>query len=367
MTLWFVFALMTAAAAFAVLWPLGRGTRTVISGSETAVYTDQLAEIERDVSAGLIAKPDADAARVEISRRLLTAADSTRDAPSGVSLGSRRVVSMLALVGLPAMAAAFYLPLGSPHMADVAVAARRGPATVSQPMDNLVAQVEAHLEKNPTDGRGWTVLAPVLAKLDRYEDAARAYRNAITYAGETSDRRADLGEALTGVANGVVTSDAKTEFERAAALDADNAKARYFLGLAAEQDGRGADAAAIWRAMLAKAGPDAQWRTVVQQALARVGGAAMPSPSQDAIAAASGMNEGDRTAMIRGMVEGLATRLKADGSDVEGWLRLMRAYMVLGDRDQAKRAEGDARAALGADAEGLKRLDDGVKSLGLNG
>ena len=49
MTLWFVFALMTAAAIFAVLWPLGRGTRPQNDGSETAVYKDQLAEIDRDV------------------------------------------------------------------------------------------------------------------------------------------------------------------------------------------------------------------------------------------------------------------------------------------------------------------------------
>ena len=367
MALWFVFALMTAGAVFAVLWPLGRGTRAQSGGSETVIYTDQLAEIDRDLAAGSIARPDADAARVEISRRLLAAADSTRAAPLHVSVTLRRVVSVIALAGLPVLAIAFYLPLGSPRLPDFPLADRRGSPSVNEPLDRLVAQVENHLEKNPTDGRGWTVLAPILVKLERYDDAVRAYRNSIAYAGETSDRRADLGEALTGLANGVVTSDAKTEFARAAALDAESAKARYFLGLAAEQDGRGFEAATIWRAMLAKAGPDAPWRPAVQQALARVGGAAMPGPSQDAVNAASGMNDTDRNAMIRGMVEGLATKLKADGSDVEGWLRLMRAYMVLGDRDLAKRAETDARSALSDNAERLKQLDDGVKSLGLNG
>ena len=87
-------------------------------------------------------------------------------------------------------------------------------------------------------------------------------------------RRADLGEAMAGAAGGVVTAEAKAEFERALALDADEAKASYFLGLAAEQDGRDAEAAAIWRAMLAKAPADAPWRPLVQAALARVGGAA---------------------------------------------------------------------------------------------
>ena len=127
----------------------------------------------------------------------------------------------------------------------------------------------------------------------------------------------------------------------------------YFLGLAAEQDGRNADAAAIWRAMLAKAPADAPWRPLVQAALVRVGGAAAPALSDDTMAAAKDMNEADRGAMIRGMVDRLATRLKQNGDDVEGWLRLVRAYMVMGDRDKATSALTDARQAVANDAERL--------------
>ena len=132
----------------------------------------------------------------------------------------------------------FYLALGSPLLGDFPLASRTRTADANQPLDNMVAQVEAHLEKNPTDGRGWTVLAPVLARLGRYDDAVRAYRNAITYAGDSAERRADLGEALAVAAGGVVTAEAKAEFERAVAQNADEPKANYFLGLAAEQDGR---------------------------------------------------------------------------------------------------------------------------------
>jgi cytochrome c-type biogenesis protein CcmE/cytochrome c-type biogenesis protein CcmH/NrfG len=204
-------------------------------------------------------------------------------------------------------------------------------------LENLVVQVEQHLEKNPTDGRGWNVLAPVLVRLGRFDDAVRAYRNSLTYNGESSERRADLGEAIAAAAGGVVTAEAKTEFERAHGLNADDPKANYFLGLAAEQDGRKDDAANIWRALLAKAPADAPWRPLVQTSLARVGGggATMPALSDETIAASKDMNEGDRNAMVRGMVERLATRLKQNGDDVEGWLRLVRAYLVMGDRDRA--------------------------------
>jgi cytochrome c-type biogenesis protein CcmH len=367
MTLWFLFALMTAAAIFAVLWPLGRGARPQNDGTEATVYKDQLSEVERDLAAGLIGAPEAEAARVEISRRLLAAADAECTAPGASNTAFRRVVAVFALAGLPLLAVAFYLPLGSPRLPDFPLAGRMQAASASQPLDNLVAQVEAHLEKNPTDGRGWGVLAPVLAKLGRFDDAVRAYRNSITYTGDSAPRRADLGEAMAAAAGGVVTAEAKAEFERAVALDADEVKSRFFLGLSAEQDGRATEAAAIWRAMLEKAPANAPWRPLVQSALARVGGLAVPALSDDTIAAAKDMNETDRTALIRGMVERLATRLKQNGDDVEGWLRLVRAYMVLGDRDKARQAQADARQAIGGDAPRLRELNEGLKNLGLDG
>jgi cytochrome c-type biogenesis protein CcmH len=367
MSLWLVFALMTAAAIFAVLWPLGRASRPQNDGSEAAVYKDQLAEIDRDVSAGLINPPEAEAARVEISRRLLAAADNQRDPPSGSNVRLRRAAAVVALVGLPVVAVALYYPLGSPRLGDFPLVQRSRAPDPTQPLDNLVAQVEQHLEKNPTDGRGWSVLAPVLTRLGRYDDAVRAFRNSITYNGDSAERRADLGEALIAAAGGVVTSEAKAEFERAIAQNADDVKASYFLGLAAEQDGRSVEAASIWRAMLAKAPANAPWRPLVQAALVRVGGSPVPALSDDAVAAAKDMNETDRSAMIRGMVDRLATRLRQNGDDVEGWLRLVRAYMVMGDPDKAKGALTDARQAVANDPERLRQLNEGLKNLGLDG
>jgi cytochrome c-type biogenesis protein CcmH len=71
--------------------------------------------------------------------------------------------------------------------------------------------------------------------------------------------------------------------------------------------------------------------------------------------------------MVRGMVARLAERLKQDGSDVEGWLRLVRAYIVLGDKDQARSAAADARRALAREPDKLRRVDELIKGLGLEG
>src|ERR1700761_6226117 len=160
MTLWFVFALMTAAAMFAVLLPLGFRDRPQFEGTEASVYKDQLAEVDRDAATGLIGGVEAGAARVEISRRLLAAADHERAPAIQSSTRLRRLAAALALIALPALAVALYLPLGSPRMPDFPLAARIVKPDGSQPVETLVAQVEQHLQQNPTDPRGWTVLAP---------------------------------------------------------------------------------------------------------------------------------------------------------------------------------------------------------------
>jgi cytochrome c-type biogenesis protein CcmH len=367
MSLWFVLALMTAAAAFAVLWPLGLRGTAAAGGSGVEVYKDQLAEVARDRAAGLIGEAEAEAARVEIGRRLLAAgADAPMPAQAGSNL-SRRLVAGLGLVALPVVALAIYLPLGSPQLPDAPLASRQRPAAATASLDTLVAQVEAHLEQNPNDARGWQVLAPVLMRIGRYDDAVRAVTSLIATGGETAERRADLGEAMAAAAGGVVTADAKAAFERAAALDPTEVKARYFLALAAEQDGRTEEAATAWRAMLAGAPADAPWRKLVEAALSRVGAAPAPGPTADDVAAAQAVPQTDRNEMIRGMVDRLASRLRQNGDDVDGWLRLVRAYMVLGEGDKARAAGADARQAVGTDAARLKQLNDGLKGLGLDG
>src|SRR5262249_61033563 len=78
MTLWFGLALMTVAAIWAVLWPLARRASQLRSGSDVAIYRDQLEEIERDRAAGLIEGNEAATARVEGSRRVIAGADAQK-------------------------------------------------------------------------------------------------------------------------------------------------------------------------------------------------------------------------------------------------------------------------------------------------
>ncbi len=375
MILWLIFVSMTIAAILAVLWPLGRNPRAVRGGSDLLVYKDQLQEIDRDRAAGLIGEAEAEAARLEVSRRLLAAADTAgsepRTAPAAAAhyMRRRRVAALAALIILPFGPPGLYLALGSPNLPGEPAFARVKTAQGHESIASLVNEVEAHLARNPNDGAGWEVIAPVYIRLGRFDDAVAARRKSLALNGDTAAREADLGEALAAAANGVVTAEAKDAFERAVARDPHEPKARYFLGLAAKQDGKNEEAVSIWRSLLADAPPDAPWGAFVRQALARATGTpvAEPGPGSADVAAAANMSDDQRRDMIRGMVARLADRLHDNGADVEGWLRLVRAYVVLGDRDKAKAAVADAKRALADHPDEIKRIDDLVKGLGLEG
>lgn len=407
MTLWLILSLMTAAAIFAVLWPLSRRGSAGSDGHDVAVYRDQLAEVERDRKLGLIGDAEAEAAKLEISRRLLAAADkmapghadpakaepvkaaskkksksetrsqakSQPPAENSGTLWRRRAAALIALIALPVLAAALYMKWGSPQLPGMPLLTRQDLPLEQRSIESMVAQVEAHLEKRPNDGRGWEVVAPVYMKMGRFDDAVRARANALRLLGATAARESDLGEAQAGAANGVITAEAKQSFERALKLDPADLKAQYFTGLAAMQDGRPQDAIRIWRTVLETAPANAPYRRLTQQSLSRLDPKAaqiepkapQPGPSQEDLKAAEQLTPEQRAEMVRGMVDRLADRLKTDGSDFDGWVRLVRAYAVMGDADKAREALASARKAVGADTEKSNRLDALAESLGLKG
>jgi cytochrome c-type biogenesis protein CcmH len=366
MSLWIALALMTAAALGAALWPLRRRAAAAARAADpkdVVVYRDQLGEIARDRASGLIGAAEAEAARIELSRRLLAAADRMQAAgPAGATRERpRRLAVAGALVALPVGAIAFYLAIGSPGLPDEPLSARITAAHNDNSAQALFARVEAHLEQHPDDGRGWEVIAPIYMDLGRYDDAVKARGNALRLLGATAEREAYHGEALTAAANGVVTAEAKAAFDRAIDRDRRDPTARFYQGLAAEQDGSREDAKRIWRALLAEAPADAPWVPFVRSALARIEGsaasAAAPAPAGP-VASGAGDN-----AMIRGMVERLAARLRQDGSDADGWVRLARSYKVLGEDVPMQAAIADARRALAGDAAKLAAFEEGLKNI----
>ena len=368
---WLVFAALTVAVVLALLWTLrsgGGSEANASSRADLAVYKDQLAEIDRDLERGVIAVTEAGAARNEISRRLLTADRSLRDGPAAnTSRGLRRLASLVVLAGIPLLALGLYLPLGRPDLPGVPHAERMAKALASNDFPALVLQVEEHLTANPDDARGWTLLAPAYRRLERYGDAANAFAQIIRIAGATPEVLTEYGEALLLANQGLVSVEARKAFDEALKLDPKFAKARFYSALAQRQEGKTDAALAIWRDMLSGAPDDAPWRTAVERQIAAIEKerAAAPALDEGQIAAAQDLPETERAAMIRAMVDRLDARLAGNGNDLEGWLRLARARLVLGEKEAAREALGKAQIAFKDDTAALQRIASTRKELEL--
>lgn len=382
MLLWAIFAILTAVVLYALLRPLaggsgGEGSRAAFNAT---VYRDQLGEVQSDRERGLIGEGDAEAARLEIARRLL-AADAETPAEQGSPPSPLRILAIALAVCLPLAALSLYLVYGSPRLPDQPLVARLQDPASNKNLDVLVARVEARLRQHPEEGEGWEVIAPVYMGWRRYADAAEAYRQSIRLLGESPKRLASYGQALVLANNGVVTEDARKALERALVLDPKLIEPRLVLIIAKEQDGQLAAAIEDWRAMLASAPADAPWRKLVEQRLAEdeaklagkavaakpdgVPAAAAKGPSPDDVAAAQTMSPADRQAMIENMVQGLANRLDQKGDDLAGWLKLVRAYTVLDRKDDALKALEKAKTQFSGNEGALRELDALATELGL--
>ncbi|MCX5512105.1 c-type cytochrome biogenesis protein CcmI [Kaistia algarum] len=379
MLLWIAMAVLTAAASLAILVPLGRSRAGAVSAdpSARAIYRDQLTELDRDRERGLIGEAETDAARLEISRRLLKTDEASAADPAGSS-PVRALATFAAVIAIPLIAVGTYLALGSPNLIDQPIAERRA-AAADPELESLVLKVETHLAQDPEDGKGWEVLGPVYMRVGRFDDAARAFDNSRRILGATPERDAFFGEAVTRAHGGLVTEEARTAFERALQGDPGNARARFYLAVALSQSGRKDEAIAAWNGLIADSPADAPWLPVAKAELEKVQGGsagpvatgpmassqAAPGPTAADVAAASQQTPAARQQMIEGMVAGLAARLDASPDDAEGWARLFRAYIVLGRPADAQAALDKARKALAGNSTVLAAVEKAAADNGV--
>lgn len=384
MLLWIAFALLTAAVLGAVLAPLARAQRPEDAepGAEEgtlAVYRHQLDEVEAERARGLLDDAEAEGAKLEISRRLLASAtrgEAASDVPDAAARAlppSRHATLALATaLAVPALALALYLSHGSPGMPSMPYAQRTDPAVDQAALARLIAQVEAGLREHPEQGKGWDAIAPVYLKLGRFREAANAYANAARLNGETVALLAGRAEAAVLASDGIVTEEARAAYEKIVKLEPKRVEPRFWLALAKEQDGRFTEALGDYKALLAEAPADAPYRSAldfrvvaVTARIAAIAGGASSGPTEADVAEAAKLAPEQRAEMVAGMVQGLAQRLKSNGRDLVGWLRLVNAYVVLERRDDARAALAEARRNFDGDAGALAELSKLATSLGI--
>jgi len=215
-------------------------------------------------------------------------------------------------------------------------------------------------------------IAPVYLKLGRFRDAANAYANAARLNGDSVPLLAGRAESAMLASDGVVTEEARVAYEKILKLEPGRMEPRFWLAMAKEQDGNLAEALAAYKALLAEAPAEAGYRPPltmrIQEVTARMAaieGGAHPGPTPADMAAAAKLAPEQQSQMIAQMVDGLAQRLKSNGRDLPGWLRLLNAYAVLDRKDDARAALAEARRNFDGDAGALAELSKVATTLGL--
>ena len=358
MLFWILVAILTAAVAAVLLFPLLRGPVAAVEDAshDVEVYRDQLEELKRDEATGLIGAGEAELARAEVARRLIAASKAEAKERASPAARRNRLAQAFVIVLLPAVGLCLYLATGRPDLPAQPLAERL--ANPGNDISILIARAENHLARNPDDGAGWDLLAPIYYRSGRMEDAANAFAQAIRILGPSTDRLDGHAETLIALANGIVTAQARTQLEQSLALKADNPRAKYYLALALEQEGRRLEARAAFEALAKEAPADAPWLPLVNRHIAGLGGdgGQLGNPTAGDVAAAEDMTAGDRQQMIAGMVESLAAKLQENPDNFEGWMRIIRSYVVLDQRPKAEAALQTALKTFPADSENGKQL-----------
>ena len=361
------------------------------------VYKDQLAEIAREAARGELGAAQAEAARAEIERRLLAAAEAAAERGSDQGAPRRAVtwgVALTLAIAVPAAAIGLYLTLGAPGVPSLPFAERPAPQPpapepgFAQEMGGLAVRLAKRLAQEPYNQDGWLLLGRTYTQLQRFDKAAEAYRTAIAHGFDGAETQSALGEVLVAGAGGAVGPEARRAFAASLENDPEDPRARYYAGLALAQDDRLRAAIELWLDLLRESTADAPWRPMVAQqireAAARLGieppeaatvpetapesapQSAPPGPSAADVEAAREMSPDQQAAFIRSMVARLAERLETEPGDFQGWLRLARAYGVLGEPAKAETALAHAAALvrdLPEDAPERAQLDDASRAL----
>ncbi|WP_375262267.1 c-type cytochrome biogenesis protein CcmI [Palleronia sp.] len=403
MLFWIAAVLIAALGALPVLAALFRPGGGREAAHDMAIYRDQLTEIDRDLSRGVLTEDEADRTRAEVSRRLLEAdrrgARRMREASKPVRLVAAGLVAVAVMAG----GLAIYRIEGAPGYPDLPLRARLADADsaraarLSQPeaearaqeagalpepvepgpeFADLMERLRTVLEERPDDPQGLRLLAANEARLGNFGAAREAQERLVEVLGDDApaDAYAYLGELMVMNAGGYISPEAEAQFAAALQIDPRNTRALYFIGLSYAQTGRPDRTFGIWRPLLESAPADAPWvaaiRAQIGEVAARAGveyeaPAAPVGPTAEDMAAAAQMSPEDRQQMVEGMVARLSERLATEGGAAPEWARLIAALGVLGDTERATAIYGEAQQVFANQPEDLALIEEAADQAGV--
>lgn len=377
----YIFALiiLSIIAILFVLLPYLKATES--EGSMTPdidVYKAQLEELNKDLKSGLIDQEEASRTKVEIERRILKAAEAQSCVSS---IEKPNNLLSLAMVVIILFSAAFYAVIGTPGMPDFPIKEFREQEMSEDRVealaqtDDLISKVKARLASSPEEIQGWGYLANLEMNKGNFQQAAEALYQAHMIAPDVFDYQLMYAESLIMASNERVTPAAMIILNNAKKIAPEHPGPRYYLALADFQAGDVEIAHSEWKSIQTNLENNDPMMPLLNVWINRAEvslGIAEPLPQTRAPSITAeqaetiqNMSAEEQQELIRQMVMQLATKQEENPTNIEGWIRLSRAYMVLGQKDEAivamksaiENAPDGQKAALQKELENLTKLD----------
>ncbi|MEO8153719.1 MAG: c-type cytochrome biogenesis protein CcmI [Rhizobacter sp.] len=277
-------AVLVAVTLLLLLRPWRRAPKADTASARdinAGVYRDQLQELDRDLATGTITAPDHAQARAELQRRLLD--DASLGEPTAAPTASR-LTSLLLALALPLAAAGLYAWLGTPKALNPMATGKVTQADV----EKMVSALATRMEKNPSDTKGWIVLARSYRAMNRLAQAEDAFNHIGSALDQDANLLAEYADVLATRAMGNFDGKPLEVLQRALKLDPENPMALSLAATAAYNRNDFAQAIVNWEHLLKIVPPesdDAKWLTeAVSKTRAEMGSAGAAS----AVAAAPG-------------------------------------------------------------------------------
>ena len=367
-----------------------------VASKDLLIYKDQLVEVEKDLEKGVLSIAESEAAKIEVSRRILLAdkrSKSERQKPNN-SQKLNKSIAFIILAFILIGSFGTYAFLGNPNIPDMPLKSRLAktqeirsqrisqeeaelliPDEIIEAPDDylaLVSKLRDAMKERPNDMQGLRLLALHEFKLGNYRSARKAHLKIIDTLDENASAEdlIDFAEVMIVATNGYVSPEAELTLRRGLEMEPKDGRARYYSGLSMMQSGRPDVTLRLWENLLSEGPDDAPWIPLIKQQImdvARLAGVnltqdQLPGPSSDQIKSAENMSDVDRKEMIEGMVATLSNRLANEGGTVNEWARLIRALGVLGETANASKIWIEAQTIFGSSSLNMEILQKAAKA-----
>ncbi len=246
---WILAALLVLLALLLLLPPLLK-KRDVLAEDDhqqrnISIARQRLAELNRQQQNGELSQSLFDEQYLELQLMLNDDLQTAAEQPRPMTGQGRWVAALVGLL-LPLLSIALYAQLGDLNAVDKIEQQQADKQSVAK-VDALIIKLKEHLQQQPEDLEGWTMLGRSYSYLQQYQNAADIYAQLYRRKPDDAEIILQYANNLGMARNGDMTGEPAQLIFKAVQLAPDNANILWLAGLAKAEEGSSREAAAYWQ------------------------------------------------------------------------------------------------------------------------